>query len=237
MPVFDSTEIPADSRMREWWYNSLDAAVTLEIHYKLRSKNEGGLVYDFERALQGPALDMMLTGFLIDNVWRQRSINTLAKREAELEARLNRLADSVWDRHLNPRSPQQLKEFFYRALNLPEVWTSKKGVRSLSTDREALEKLNDHYLAAPFVSLILAARDTRKKLGVLRTGVDPDGRMRCTYNVCGTETGRWASSQNVFGRGTNLQNITDELRRAFVADPGWIILYVDGEQAESRSVG
>src|SRR5690606_3696519 len=93
MPVFDSTEIPADSRMREWWYNSLDAAVTLEIHYKLRSKNEGGLVYDFERALQGPALDMMLTGFLIDNVWRQRIINTLAKREAELEARLNRLAD------------------------------------------------------------------------------------------------------------------------------------------------
>jgi DNA polymerase I-like protein with 3'-5' exonuclease and polymerase domains len=117
------------------------------------------------------------------------------------------------------------------------VWASKKGVRSISTDREALEKLSDYFIAAPFVSLILAARGTRKLLGVLRSGVGNDGRMRCTYNVCGTETGRWASSSSVWGDGTNLQNITDELRRMFVADPGYVLLYVDGEQAESRAVG
>ena len=50
-------------------------------------------------------------------------------------------------------------------------------------------------------------------LGVLRTPLDPDGRMRCSYNVSGTENWRWSSSKNVYGRGTNLQNITASMRR------------------------
>lgn len=237
MPIVFSDQIPEDSRQREWWYNSLDAAVTLELAQKLLGKNAGQSVYAFERALQGPALDMMLRGFRIDKIWNQRMIGILEKRLDDMQDKLDRLACAVWDKTLNPRSPNQVKAFFYEAMGLPEIWSFKKGVRSLSSDREALEKLSDYYLAAPIVNLILAARDCSKKLGVLRTGVDADGRMRCTYNVCGTETGRWASSQNAFGTGTNLQNITDELRRAFVADPGYIILYVDGEQAESRSVG
>jgi DNA polymerase-1 len=237
MPIVYSNEMPQDNRRKEWWYNSLDSAVTLEIHSVLSQRNSGQSVYEFERSLQGPALDMMLRGFLIDPVWRARSIADLSKKEDLVQEKLDRLAHAVWAQPLNPRSPQQLKEFFYNALQLPEVWTSKKGVRSLSTDREALEKLSQYYIAQPIINCVLLARDTRKKLSVLRTGVDPDGRMRCTYNVCGTETGRWASSRNVYGRGGNLQNITPELRRMFVADPGYILLIVDGEQAESRSVG
>lgn len=237
MPIVYSETVPETSRMREWWYNSLDCAVTLEIHQKLAQKNSGQGVYAFERALQGPALDMMLRGFRIDPVWRAKNTDDMTKRQAFIEDRLNRLAHAVWGKDLNPRSPPQLKEFFYGALNLPPIWTSKKGVRSISTDREALEKLSQYYIAQPIINSVLLARDTSKKLSVLRSGVDPDGRMRCTYNVCGTETGRWASSRNVYGRGSNLQNITEELRRMFVADPGYILLYVDGEQAESRGVG
>lgn len=237
MPVVFSDSIPEDARMREWWYNGLDAGVTLEIHEKLAGKNSGQSTYDFERAMQGPALDMMLRGFRIDPVHRANSINVLSKEEDWIQERLDRLAHAVWGKPLNPRSPDQLKDFFFNALQLPEVWTSIKGERKLSTNREALEKLSQYYIAQPIINSVLLARDTRKKLSVLRTGVDPDGRMRCTYNVCGTETGRWASSSNVYGRGTNLQNITPELRRMFVADPGYILLYVDGEQAESRAVG
>jgi DNA polymerase I-like protein with 3'-5' exonuclease and polymerase domains len=223
--------------MREWWYNSLDAAVTLEIHHTLSAKNAGQTVYAFERALQGPALDMMLNGFKIDRNWQAKSIKMLEVELTQIEERLDRLAHAIWDQSLNPRSPTQLTEFFFRTMRIPEIWTSKKGVRKLSTDRDALEKISAYFHAAPIVSLILAARNASKALGVLRTGVDPDGRMRCSYNVCGTETGRWSSSSNVYGRGTNLQNITEKLRRMFVADDGYVILYVDGEQAESRSVG
>lgn len=237
MPIIYSDEIPSNPRELEWWYNSLDAAVTLEIHQKLSHKNSNQIIYDFERAMQGPALDMMIEGFKVDQIWRQRNIDLLVKREEIVQEKLNQLAHAVWGQPLNPRSPDQLKKFFYEALGLPPVITSKKGVRSVSTDREALEKLDVYYHASPFVSLILAARDARKKLGVLRSGIDPDGRLRCTYSVAATESGRWNSRQNVFGRGTNMQNITDELRRMCIADDGYLILYVDGEQAESRAVG
>lgn len=237
MPIHYSDVVPDTPAMREWWYNSLDAAVTLDIHNTLTQQNKGQHIYAFERAMQGPALDMMLRGFLIDPVWRSRAMGIMEKKLDEAQSKLDRLSSAVWGRGLNPRSPDQLKDFLYRALDLPEQFQNKKGVRTVSTSRECLEKLEDYWIARPFVSCIFAAREASKKLGVLRTGVDPDGRMRCTYNVCGTETGRWASSGNVWGRGTNLQNITEELRRAFVADPGYVLLYVDGEQAESRSVG
>lgn len=237
MPLVYSDEIPDNPRMREWWYNSLDAAVTHEIYGKIRGNNMGTLIYGFERAMQGPVLDMMQRGFRIDSVWKNRQVSMLEKKERGVEELLNRLAFPVWGKPLNPRSPDQLKEFFYNELHLPTQHSFTKGERKVSTNREALEHLDDYYIASPFVNLIFAARGARKQLGVLRSGVGSDGRMRCTYNVCGTETGRLASSQSVWGDGTNLQNITEELRRPFVADPGHILLYVDGEQAESRAVG
>lgn len=237
MPWIDSTIMPTDTRSKEWWYNSLDAAVTLEIYNVFQGWNEGQATYNFERSLQGPALDMMVRGFLVDQPYRSHMTRVFEKRLAKLESMLNRISFAMWGKDLNPRSPTQLREYFYSAMGLPEIWTSKKGVRSLSTDREALEKLSTYWIARPAITLILAARDCSKKLGVLRSGVDPDGRLRCTYNVCGTETGRWASSKNVWGRGTNLQNITPELRRLLIADPNYILVYVDGEQAESHAVG
>jgi hypothetical protein len=41
----------------------------------------------------------------------------------------------------------------------------------------------------------------------VKAPLDPGDRMRCMFNVSGTETFRWSSSKNAFGRGTNLQNI------------------------------
>lgn len=239
MPIIFSDQKPSDPWLVEQWYNVLDCCVTREVYDAIAPLPEAHGVYAFERGMQGVALDMMLTGFRIDPHWRNMNIARLAKEEARLQKALDLIAEVIWGKGLNPNSPKQLVEFFYGPtnLNLPEVWISQKGVRKISTNREALEKLEAYYVARPFINCIFALRGVRKQLGTLRSGVDPDGRMRCTYNVCGTETGRWASSQNVWGRGTNLQNITDELRRAFVADPGTFLLYVDGEQAESRAVG
>lgn len=237
MPIHYSDTVPEDPALRESWYNSLDAAVTLELDEILGRQNRGQMIYNFQLAMQGPALDMMLRGFRIDPIWRSNAIRITEQALANAEEKLDRLAHAIWGAGLNPRSPDQLKSFFYEALAMPEQFHNDKGNRKLSTNREALEKLEDYWYARPFITCIFAAREASKKLGVLRTGVDPDGRMRCTYNVCGTETGRWASRRSVWNRGTNLQNITEELRRCFIADPGMILLYVDGEQAESRSVG
>ena len=99
-----STDKPEDARRSEWWYNSLDAAATLEIHNKLSEKNKGGLTYAHERLMQGPALDMMLRGFRIDPVWRSRLMGDLQRELDMAETYLNELAEAVWDQPLIPLS-------------------------------------------------------------------------------------------------------------------------------------
>ena len=157
-------------------------------------------------------------------------------------------------RGLNANSNTQLLAFFNVALGLPVEYEIRKtpagNIRTPSANDKALKKWGAKMLkgpaisnrdrsvpyvnlAAPFVTLILAIRDADKTLSVLRTPLDPDGRMRCSYNVVGTESGRWSSSKNVHGRGSNLQNITPTMRRMFCADDGYRMVSTDLEQAES----
>jgi DNA polymerase-1 len=139
---------------------------------------------------------------------------------------------------LNWRSPLQLKRLFYEILALPPIKKrNSKGAYEPTVDRNALEQLDAYFNAQTIISHILGLRDLSKKIGVLRTGIDSDGRMRTSYNIAGTTTGRFSSSLSDFGTGTNLQNIEERLRRIFVSDPGMKFAYIDLEQAESRLVG
>jgi DNA polymerase-1 len=218
-------------------YNALDTMVTLEVHEELQPLfNSRPDVYNFAIALQAPALEMMQRGFLIDQFERRRAIDDLSGRIERLYDSLGELANAVWDRPLNPNSQKQLQEFFYGRMGIPEIWITQKGQRKLSMNREVLEKLHLYYLPRPIINHILAIRDLSKQLSVIQTEIDPDGRMRTSYNVAGTETGRWSSSANAFGTGTNLQNLDRQVRRMFVADPGWKLCGIDLEQAESREV-
>ena len=240
MPVISTHELTpgAYPEFREQIYNALDCCVTFEVNEEIQSlSNTNPEIYNFARALQAPVLEMMLRGFLVDQFERQRAAEDLRAKLTTLESLLTRLANAVWDRPLNPRSQKQLQEFFYGCMNIPEIWTSKRGKKILSMDRETLEKLEVYFHARPIVATILSFRDLAKKLDVLETQIDPDGRMRTALNIGGTETGRFSSSKSPLGTGANFQNIEDKLRRVLVADPGWKICGIDLEQAESREVG
>lgn len=215
-------------------YCGLDNCVTLEVREEL---GEPPAIYQFERALQGPYLEMILRGFAIDELARRHAASALRERIARLTVTLNELASAMWDRGLNPRSPQQLRQFFYSAMRLPEQWISQKGERKLSMNREVLEKLEVYLHARPVISCILAIRDLSKQLEVLETDIDSDGRFRTSYNIAGTETGRPSSSSNAYGTGGNAQNIAPALRYVFVADPGKKLAVIDLEQVEARDVG
>lgn len=234
---FDPAALP-QSTVRQI-YNGLDCCITSEVLTALRllSGSAPNVIYDFERALQAPVLEMMQRGFRIDEYERRKGVALLQSQIAHLDKWLQELAVAVWGKTLNPRSPKQLIDFLYSAMRLPEQWKNDKGNKRLSTDREALEKLEVYFYARPIISTILEIRNLSKKLSVLETEIDPDGRMRTSYNIAGTETGRWSSSSNAFGTGTNLQNITPELRKIFVADLGYKLVGIDLEQAESREVG
>jgi DNA polymerase-1 len=227
-------------------YNGLDCCITYEVHEQLdlimRSRNEPSaqLIYDFERGMQAPALDMMRRGFKVDAYARDLAVRDLMGRLSRLDWILQQFAKATWGRVLNANSHQQLKQFFYhdpQGLCLPPVVLSFAGERRETTNREALEKLSLYLYAVPIINTILAVKDTKEKISVLTTEVSRDGRLRTSYNVAGTETGRWSSSHDAFGEGTNLQNITPELRRVFVADWGKKLLHLDLEQAESRATG
>lgn len=222
-------------------YCGLDTMVTREVHVELgRLFNQSPAIYDFERALQGPYLDMMCRGFRVDETARRQAASGLHNRIGHLQLLLSQMSDAVWGRALNPRSPAQLKDFFYHSpggLRLPEQWISQKGQRRVSTNREALEKLEVYLHARPIIAAILTIRDIAKQIEVLENEVDHDGRFRTSYNIAGTETGRPSSSENAFGTGGNAQNIAPGLRYVFVADSGYKLGVIDLEQVEARDVG
>lgn len=251
MPLIQTETLkPGDltAELQHQVYCGLDCAVTLEVHQELQKLfNKPPAIYSFERALQGPYLEIMQRGFAVDSLAREHAARGLRDRIGldglgrptglGLLGTLNEFSMAFWSKPLNPRSPAQLKDFFYKAMGLPEIWISQKGERKLSTNRETLEKLETYLYARPIIACILAIRDLSKQLEVFETEIDPDGRYRTSYNIAGTETGRPSSSSNAFGTGGNAQNIAATLRYVFVADPGWKLCVIDLEQVEARDVG
>ncbi|MCK9361733.1 DNA polymerase [Patescibacteria group bacterium] len=243
MPIINTATLSAASRLdlstNQQVYCGLDSCITLEVFDKIHLDHPvDPAIYSFERALQGPYMEIMQRGIAVDKLARFKATGELHEQMDRARAILDEFAGAIWDRPLNPRSPKQLKEFFYDKLKIPEKWISIKGERKLSLNREVLEKLSDEYLfARPFVSLILTYREMAKQLELFETEIDRDGRFRASYNIAGTETGRPSSSENAFGTGGNAQNIAPGLRYIFCSDPGYRMCVIDLEQVEARDVG
>jgi DNA polymerase I-like protein with 3'-5' exonuclease and polymerase domains len=227
---------------RYWTYNGLDICVTEEIRQALRPQldNVTTSTYEFSRALQAPVLEMMLRGLLVNQARRSSVITDFEARLKLLEENLMIILREgvglVGD--FNWRSPAQLNTLLYDIMNLPEQRKrNSNGIMARASGREQLEKLTQYIIAEPVVNHLLALRDLGKSLGFLKTGIDPDGRMRTNINIAGTNTGRWSSSESDYGTGTNLQNVTSKLRSVFIADPGMKFCNMDLEQADSRNLG
>lgn len=241
MPQIIHTDQPLPHLDREtqlWVYNGFDCAVTHQVLSELESSQTEAsrISYSFVMAMRAPALEMMERGIRIDMETRWKLLDHYQREAVRLQEILNRIAQTLWDKPLNPSSPKQKVDFLYGVLKLPPQVKSFKGVKRISTDRDCLEKLLLYFQARPIVRLLLSLSDVNKTISVLKSGVDEDKRIRCSYNIAGTETGRWSSSKNVRGTGMNLQNVAPRLRKMFISDDGMKLAYVDLEQAESRTV-
>lgn len=221
---------------KEMVYNGLDCCVTAEVLDVLLPQldNQTSSTYAFSRALQGPVLEMRLRGVLVDQAAKAQVIEAYYEKLETLEYNLRRIVrEGVGYAAFDWRSNDCLRELFYSRLGLPVI----KKMGRPTTNRDALEKMEMYLVARPIISHLLLMRDIGKKISVLRTEIDQDGRMRTSYNIAGTDTGRFSSSFSEFGTGTNLQNIEDLLRRVFIPDPGMKLAYLDGEQIQSRITG
>jgi DNA polymerase I-like protein with 3'-5' exonuclease and polymerase domains len=181
---------------------------------------------------------MMLRGLRVDQGRRMKKIREWEAKILRVEWGLDELRKAVeYPARLNPQSPAQLQDFFYGHLCIPEIRLGFKGQRRLQQIAKLLKRCGvtlGRYrlsiISSNYVILRLSLQCSEQEWTAIR-------RLRTSYGVAGTETGRWSSRRNVFGTGGNLQNQHPSVKEIIVADPGYKLVYVDLEQAESRAVG
>lgn len=233
-----------------WSYNCEDVVRTLECAEATRETCTSlGLTEqeEFQHELFHAVLETMNRGVRIDT---SRKAELSLELATELERR-ERWLESVLGYRLNPRSPVQMHALFYEDLSQKVIHNRKTGKPTL--DEGALTLIATR---EPLLSPIVRKINEHRSLGVFRSTfieakLDWDGRLRCSYNLCGTETFRFSSSKNAFGSGTNLQNIpkgTDpsqrepddlelpNVRKLFVPDSGFTFFDMDLDRADLQVV-
>jgi DNA polymerase I-like protein with 3'-5' exonuclease and polymerase domains len=193
-----------------WAYNCMDCVRTREVgEVELASIKDLDMedVEAFQQALFWPVLRAMQLGVRIDLATRTRLAMELQEALAERE----QFFVDVLGHPLNPRSSSQMAKLFYNDFGIPPIYSrAKKGVPAhVTCDEEALLKIKQKEpLVAPIIDVILQYRQIGVFLSTFITmPLDQDNRMRCSYNICGTETYRFSSAKNAFGSGGNLQNL------------------------------
>jgi len=190
--------------------------------------------YTFSRRLQAPTIEMGLRGVLVDRARLSEVLDGFYETLERLERNLERIVlEGVGMPTFNWRSAPDRAELFYSRLGIPEI----KRQGRVTTNRAARDKLKQYTIARPIVSHMNAMADIAEKIKKLKTKIDADGRIRTTYNIAGTNTGRFSSSFFIEGTGGNLQNIEEALRSIFIADPGMKWCKLDAKQIQSRIVG
>lgn len=203
-----------------WAYNCQDCVYTYEVSeviQEVAQKLNLQSVHDFQTQMFYPVLQAMQRGVRIDLARRQELILEVQGAVGQREQYLT----DILGHSLNPDSPKQMHTLFYQDFALPvQKKRAKKGVPGKPTlDDDALQKLTViEPLIKPIVNCVADIRTLGKFLSnFLCRPLDIDGRMRCAFNIGGSESGksapktyRLSSSENAFGSGTNLQNIPSE---------------------------
>lgn len=150
---------------------------------------------------------------------------------AKTLAKLEQLSTEIYalaGREFNINSPKQLGEVLFDELGL-------KSGKKKSTAVDVLESLVDKH---PIITPVLAHRKYQKLYSTYAVGlvkyIEKDGKIHTSFNQHATQTGRLSSSN------PNLQNISvrdeeaREVRQAFVASAGRVLLSIDYSQIELR---
>lgn len=171
---------------------------------------------------------MESVGVKVDvKVLREISEKVGADCEAKVKE-IHQLAGTEFNVGSNP----QLAEVLYKKLELPVL---KRGKTGPSTDQEVLEKLAEvHPLPRAIIEYRSLSKLKSTYLDTLPELVARDGRIHTTFHQATAATGRLSSSD------PNLQNIpirTElgmEIRRAFIAEEGHLLVSADYSQVELR---
>lgn len=225
-------EVPV-SRATE--YAAEDADVTWRLHrvLKPRLSHEGGTrVYErVDRPLVPVVAQMERHGIKVDASRLAGLSATFATEIARLEGEVHGLAGQEF----TIGSPKQLGDILFDKLGHKGGKKGKSG--QYSTDQSVLEKLAEE--GAEIAGKVLEWRQLSKLRSTyteaLQAAINPaTGRVHTSYSLVGAQTGRLSSTE------PNLQNIPirteigRQIREAFVAEPGNVLLAADYSQIELR---
>jgi DNA polymerase-1 len=196
---------------------------------KMKEKNLISLFKEIEMPLVKILGKMEINGFKVN-------IDVLKEMSQKMNFRLKELKETICNlagTEFNINSPKQLSVILFEKLKLPIIKKTKTGY---STNAEVLNTLAPHH---KIVSFILEHRELDKlkntyidKLPLLVN--NKTKRIHTSFHQTVTSTGRLSSSE------PNLQNIPirtemgREIRRAFIAEEGFILLSADYSQVELR---
>ena len=208
-------------------YTAAVAALRETLEPKLRELELEPLYYDVELPLCAVLARMEQRGFLIDRAALAQFGETLQTSITQLEQQIYAAAGAPF----NINSPKQLGKVLFEDMHLLHGKKTKTG---WSTNADVLDKLR----GVPIVADVLQYRQYAKLKSTYADGllkaVSPDGRIRTSFQMTVTATGRLSSTE------PNLQNIPtrtelgSQMRRMFVAAPGNVLVDADYSQIELR---
>ena len=216
-------------------YACEDADITLQLYNIFKDKlnklkSQKILYQDIELPLVKILSIMELNGVKID----QKKLSTLSKKiTSNIEITEKKIYKIVGN-EFNISSPKQLQEIFYNQMNLPVLKKTPKGQPSTSED-VMIDLSEQHELPR----LVLEFRNLSKLKNTYTDKLNQNvnkrtERLHTSYNQTVTITGRLSSSN------PNLQNIPiktqngRDIRKAFVAEKGFVIISADYSQIELR---
>ena len=217
-------------------YAAEDADITLQLHQKLWQEIEKENLTELYHKIEEPLIRCLVTtelkGVKIDIHTLGYSAKELNREMLRLESEIREIAETPY---LNINSPKQLGEILYEKLKVidnPKLTKTKQ----YKTDEESLQQIADKH---PIVGKILEYRGIKKLLSTyieaLPKLINPrTGRIHTSFNQAVTSTGRLSSTN------PNLQNIPirdaagREIRKAFVAEKGSVLISADYSQVELR---
>jgi DNA polymerase-1 len=207
---------------------------------QLRAMGLMPLFESVEMPLVEALAELEWNGITVDPRELDHQAERLNKRIDDLRRRISEAAPHPF----NPDSPKQLAAALFNAPDADDpglgIKPLKKTKTGFSTDIEVLEKLAaDPAVTSPVPSLIVEYRQLTKLvstyLTALKAAIHPrTHRVHASFHQAVAATGRLSSSD------PNLQNIpirTDigrEIRKAFIAPPGRVLVSADYSQVELR---
>ena len=231
-------------------YMQRDCIATYRLHQKFNELMRPGSEFIYKQLCRAAN-----TYGCIELAGQRIDLDYLEELEAELDSlvsksqiRLNAIASKYWNPMLyaastdakatpnsifNPKSPKQLKWMLSEVVGYPVPSTDATTLQNLMDEVNSRDKDKDTD-AVEFMESVLDVRKYSKYLETYVLGIRDvlckDSKVRCTFNLHGTETGRLSSSN------PNMQNIPRNkmIKNLIVSTPGTCLLQLDYSQAELR---